>query len=157
MLLSNVKLNPVIESSVGSTYQGEKSSAILQSVCGQKFDLRTSQDVSLQFRVLPLQLEQSMSSLPTVLLLQLQDLGTWTASIILRYLFDEHHLIMGMSRLTSEFYPSPEMPSTFLKIEAVPSNAAFCKHGATTGMPFRCRYFPALWKLFPVRLLRSVH
>ena len=39
--------------------------------------------------------------------------------------------MMGMSHLISEFYPNSEMPSTLLKMKAVPSNAAFCKHGTT--------------------------
>ena len=47
--------------------------------------------------------------------------------------------MMGMSHLISEFYPNPEMPSTLLKMKAVPSNAAFCKHGTTRGMSIRLR------------------
>ena len=49
--------------------------------------------------------------------------------------------MMGMSHLISEFYPNPEMPSTLLKMKAVPSNAAFCKHGTTRGMSIRLRCF----------------
>ena len=48
--------------------------------------------------------------------------------------------MMGMSHLISEFYPNPEMPSTLLKMKAVHSKAALCKHGTTRGMSihFRC-------------------
>ena len=49
--------------------------------------------------------------------------------------------MMGMSHLISEFYPNPEMPSTLLKMKAVPSNAAFCKHGTMRGMSIRFRCF----------------
>ena len=48
--------------------------------------------------------------------------------------------MMGMSHLISEFYPNPEMPSTLLKMKAVPSNAAFCKHGTTRDVMYKDVY-----------------
>ena len=58
--------------------------------------------------------------------------------------------MMGMSHLISEFYPNPEMPSTYLKMKDVPSKAAFCKHGTTRGMSIRFRCFSSSLDTVPI-------
>ena len=69
--------------------------------------------------------------------------------IIIITFFDKQHHMIGMSHLISEFYPNSEMPSTLLKMKAVPSNAAFCKHGTTRGMSIRFRCFSSSLETVP--------
>ena len=87
------------------------------------------------------------STSQTNLVILLSRTITVVATIII--IFDKHHRMKGISHLISEFYPNPEMPSTLLKMKAVPSKAAFCKHGTTRGMSIRFRCFYSFLETVP--------
>ena len=57
--------------------------------------------------------------------------------------------MVGMLHLISHFYQNRKMPSTLLKMKAVPSNAAICKHGTTRRMSIRCRCCSSVLETVP--------